>query len=201
MELKACARCKQEKSVSEFGPDKRSKDGLKCYCRQCDRDIHRLRYPDIKDALRVERRNYYLQVRRQKLAERRAVGICARCDNAAIPGQTRCADHLAQAKARQPAYYRDRYWRLRDEALGAYGKQCACCGESEERFLTFDHINNDGAKHRREVFGGRNGGNMLEWLRRNKYPPGFQTLCYNCNCGRYRNGGICPHQKTQTEGV
>jgi hypothetical protein len=21
------------------------------------------------------------------------------------------------------------------------------------------------------------------------------VLCYNCNCGRARNGGVCPHQQ------
>jgi hypothetical protein len=26
------------------------------------------------------------------------------------------------------------------------------------------------------------------------YPEGFQVLCMNCNWGRYRNGGVCPHE-------
>lgn len=25
----------------------------------------------------------------------------------------------------------------------------------------------------------------------------FQVLCHNCNCGKYRNGGICPHQEAK----
>jgi hypothetical protein len=25
------------------------------------------------------------------------------------------------------------------------------------------------------------------------------VLCFNCNCGRYHNGGICPHKQI-TEG-
>jgi hypothetical protein len=28
----------------------------------------------------------------------------------------------------------------------------------------------------------------------NDFPPGFQLLCSNCNHGRARNGGICPHK-------
>lgn len=24
--------------------------------------------------------------------------------------------------------------------------------------------------------------------------PAFQLLCYNCNLGRYHNGGTCPHK-------
>ena len=69
---------------------------------------------------------------------------------------------------------------------------CACCGEDEERFLTIDHMNNDGAKHRREV---TQGSHLYGWLKRNNYPAGFQVLCYNCNVGRYRNRNMCPHQQ------
>lgn len=25
------------------------------------------------------------------------------------------------------------------------------------------------------------------------YPEGYQVLCYNCNCGKSINNGICPH--------
>lgn len=27
------------------------------------------------------------------------------------------------------------------------------------------------------------------------YPKDIQILCYNCNLGREKNGGICPHQQ------
>lgn len=79
---------------------------------------------------------------------------------------------------------------LRSKALDAYGRQCACCGESIERFLTLDHVDGSGAEHRREV--GR-GDTLNKWLKRNGYPSGFQTLCVNCNSGRAVNGGGCPH--------
>ena len=67
---------------------------------------------------------------------------------------------------------------------------CACCGEKEFKFLTIDHINNDGGKHRKIIRGG--GTAIYKWLRRNYFPDGFQILCYNCNCakGFYRK---CPH--------
>ncbi len=25
-------------------------------------------------------------------------------------------------------------------------------------------------------------------------PEGFQVLCWNCNLGKYYNGGVCPHR-------
>ena len=69
---------------------------------------------------------------------------------------------------------------------------CVCCGETEERFLSIDHIANNGANHRREI-----GVDQLHrWLEKNNYPEGYQTLCMNCNWGKHRNGGICPHQET-----
>lgn len=78
---------------------------------------------------------------------------------------------------------------IRAEIVEAYGSECACCGESEARFLTIDHINNDGAKHRREI-----GAAIYLWLKKNGFPKnGFQLLCCNCNFGRQFNGGICPH--------
>ncbi len=40
--------------------------------------------------------------------------------------------------------------RRREKVFNHYGKKCACCGESIYEFLTIDHINNDGAKHKRE---------------------------------------------------
>ena len=89
-----------------------------------------------------------------------------------------------------------RRWRqrIKQEAVKAYGSKCACCGETELAFLTLDHINGSGTKHRKELK--MNGGtSTYSWLKRNKYPKGFQVLCFNCNCGRNVNRGICPHKE------
>jgi len=70
-----------------------------------------------------------------------------------------------------------------------YGKKCECCGESNIKFLTIDHINGGGRKHRKEIKG-----HLYSWLVKNNFPNGFQVLCYNCNCGKRINNGICPHK-------
>ena len=66
---------------------------------------------------------------------------------------------------------------------------CACCGEKETRFLTLDHVNGNGANHRRVI-----GRQPLErWLKSNGYPSGYQVLCWNCNVAKGQ-GETCPHQ-------
>lgn len=87
---------------------------------------------------------------------------------------------------------RDRYANWRMQVLDAYGSRCACCGETEPLFLEIDHIENDGFRHREKI--GRSGKAILKWLVDHKFPKGFQVLCANCNQGKKRNSGICPHK-------
>ncbi len=88
-----------------------------------------------------------------------------------------------------------RYHQLQHDAIMAYGGyRCACCGVDEPLFLTLDHQDGSGARHRERV---GKGGKFYAWLRDNGYPPGFQVLCSNCNHGRFRNGGVCPHKYRQ----
>ena len=74
--------------------------------------------------------------------------------------------------------------------------RCACCGEKTYEFLSIDHIDGGGSKHRRDmkISGGTA---TTEWLVRNKFPKGFQVLCHNCNMakGFY---GECPHVSSQS---
>ena len=86
-----------------------------------------------------------------------------------------------------------RKWRmqLKISVVEAYGGKCACCDEDELLFLTVDHINNDGAEHRKALPGGSS---FYVWLKNNDWPEGFQILCFNCNTGKHLNGGVCPHQ-------
>ena len=78
----------------------------------------------------------------------------------------------------------------RNKVLEYYGNYCHCCGENEIKFLSIDHINGGGTKHRKQIGGG--GTSLYLWLIKNNFPIGFQILCYNCNMakGLY---GKCPH--------
>jgi hypothetical protein len=73
--------------------------------------------------------------------------------------------------------------------MNAYGGACACCGEREPAFLTIDHLDGGGCEHRREL----KTKNIYRWLVRNKFPAGFQVLCWNCNLAKH-HCGVCPHQ-------
>lgn len=71
---------------------------------------------------------------------------------------------------------------------------CACCGEKHMAFLTLDHVNNNGEKHRRKTASG--GTSFYCGLVKRSFPDKklLRVLCWNCNCGRQLNGGICPHE-------
>lgn len=98
---------------------------------------------------------------------------------------------------------RDNERRIKDAVFAAYGGyKCACCPETTKQFkefLTIDHIDNDGAKHRKEIASGKNcgGKKTYAWLYKNNFPKGFQVLCMSCNFGKARNGGVCPHKTSE----
>ena len=79
------------------------------------------------------------------------------------------------------------------QALCGYGNKCVCCGETTKEFLTFDHINGGGSKHRNVLKGKRAGYSYYKWIIDNNFPKELQILCHNCNQakGLY---GKCPHE-------
>jgi hypothetical protein len=83
------------------------------------------------------------------------------------------------------------------EVLSHYSKdsilKCNCCPETEIKFLTIDHINNDGFKERK-ILNKNGGAGFYFWLRKNNYPNGYRTLCFNCNMAKSLYGK-CPHNK------
>lgn len=121
-------------------------------------------------------------------AERKKLGLCRKCNNELFSACL-CKNHREEEIIIQKA----EHIRLKTAAMQAYGGKCACpkCPETNAKFLTIDHINNDGSAHRREMKG--KGCAIYRWLKHNNYPDGFQVLCWNCNSGRGANGGICPH--------
>jgi len=81
-----------------------------------------------------------------------------------------------------------RRMKTRIKVLSHYGNKCACCGETETKFLTIDHIKGGGYKHRKKIRVP-----FYYWLIKNDFPEGFQVLCMNCNFAKGMHGE-CPHE-------
>jgi hypothetical protein len=102
------------------------------------------------------------------------------------------AEDPERLKAVESRNTRVSWARLKAQVFLAYGSVCACCGESDDRFLAMDHIFNDGREHRKSIGGS---GAFYKWLKKNGFPKDrFQLLCWNCNIGKSRHGGVCPHK-------
>lgn len=81
---------------------------------------------------------------------------------------------------------------IRAKVFAHYGNKCQCCGEHRPEFLTIDHINNDGASHRRKIKSS-GGTGFYCWVVKNGFPDFLQVLCWNCNCAKGFHGR-CPHE-------
>jgi len=89
-------------------------------------------------------------------------------------------------------YEKNMRLRRKIEVLSHYSgntiPQCANpFGEHSEPYvtldaLTIDHINGGGNKERKRLFGRdkKSGYSFYAWLKRNKFPSGYQVLCMNC---------------------
>ncbi len=94
--------------------------------------------------------------------------------------------HRLQTRDKQLEYRQ----RIRNTVLNFYGRKCACCGETQPKFLSLDHVNGGGSSHRKSV--GDNTTSVYVWVIKHNFPATFQILCFNCNMakGFY---GVCPH--------
>lgn len=94
-------------------------------------------------------------------------------------------------RERNRARHNERRRRDREDALAAYGGACACCGEAAFEFLSIDHVNGGGAKHRKSLTSSQRR-EFCRYLKEIGYPPEYRVLCHNCNMaiGIY---GHCPH--------
>ena len=116
-------------------------------------------------------------------------------------GRYRCkVCSLARQKlweARHKDQVRTNYKRIREERrlrvlrhyAGGAIPFCDCCGEDHIEFLSLDHKDGGGTKHRKEIGGGSK---VYAWAEKNNFPTIFRVLCHNCNQS-YGAYGWCPH--------
>ena len=172
-----CSRCGKVQTEASF-----YKTEVSFWCRECRRKYAKRLYHKRREGLsetEIKRLNDRINQRRNQRRKERLSEMTP--------------EQLAEFRVGHRKYGKDKRDAVRDEAYKAYGGYiCACCGESEPKFLSIDHVNNDGAKHKRENRI-RTGEQMYRWLKRSGYPDGFQILCMNCNWGKRSNNGVCPH--------
>jgi len=95
--------------------------------------------------------------------------------------------------------------RLKNEILTHYGNgQCRCviCGESRIDCLSIDHLDNNGYDERKTRR--RGGDSFYRLLKKQGFPPGYQTLCMNCNfikAAEHRRAKFALHGEAGQKGV
>lgn len=82
------------------------------------------------------------------------------------------------------AYHVKKRLKDKETVFAHYGTECKACGIDDMEVLTIDHEDQDGANHMRdnEIKSRR----FYAWLIENGLPPGFRTLCFNCNIKAFR---------------
>lgn len=192
-----CSKCEKSKPDSEFGKDKTHKRGLSSWCKECSKEYQRERRNGIKHP-RNSTYNLVNRPRAERLNNGKIEYHCCIC------GKWKSPTEFSKSSRK---HGRERDYRCRDcsnalrrkagaelkkQVIDVYGGKCNCCGISNPAFLTIDHVNNDGKKHRKEIKGN---GSLYWWLKRKGFPKdNFQVLCWNCNMGKHHNNGICPHK-------
>ena len=99
----------------------------------------------------------------------------------------------SEDKPGQNARRRKRVFDLKQEMISAYGGCCACCNESEIRFLTLEHVNGGGNEHRRKF--SKASRTWLD-LKRRGWPEGHIILCWNCQMAK-THYKVCPHKEVK----
>jgi hypothetical protein len=111
---KCCSKCGLSKPTSEFWKDATKPDGLYSSCRDCESGL----VPDgFGGEATSPRRQRNAERARQRIAERKAAGLCTQCGHVPpLSGQTRCADcaekhrtHSPEVRERRKEADRERY--------------------------------------------------------------------------------------------
>lgn len=189
---KDCSKCFENKPLEDFFRAEGYFTGRQSWCKACLRSYNAAAYQRKKDKglcpqCNVTHNGEFINCDacRAKAKERIARNQDKPCIHCKKNPRIKSNDECYKCRA---VYHKKR----RTQVYEAYGGvRCNCCGEEEEMFLSIDHVNNDGAEHRRKKR--MLGPDLVNWLIRNNYPSNFQILCRNCNYGKYLNGGTCPH--------
>lgn len=206
--MKKCSMCKKNKPIEQFHRNRCMVDGYHNNCKKCRtsqfkkwNESQRRKREETFATRHPERQPKPCKECNQIFTPRRRGGtmqvFCSKKCYGKDSNRKRIARYPERVKIwwdNHPGYNSERDKIEKEKTLNAYGGCiCSCCGETKLPFLTIDHINGGGNKHRREI-----GTDLYRWLRINNFPPGFRVLCMNCNFAT-RYGKSCPHEKERRE--
>ena len=142
----------------------------------------------MNDEQKKRQRDYYHANSKRILANRRINRALNRDRE-----REACRKYREQNKTVIDARRKLKYRKRKEEVIDHYGGSCECCGEHRREFLTIDHVNGGGTKHRKTL-GVEGGSSIYRFLQVRDYPDGYRVLCMNCNfsMGLF---GYCPHQQ------
>jgi hypothetical protein len=179
---KICKICNKKKELSDYYSNHKTKDRLWTHCKNCHKKIAHEGYIRMKKEIGDEEWKNRARISMRRWRK----------------------NNIEKAREKSRFYYakyREKYrenvkksnWKITEDTILKYGGECTCCNESNIMFLSLDHINGGGNKHRK-----KEGISFLAgWAKKNNYPDILQVLCFNCNFGRETRGGenkICPHK-------
>ena len=127
------------------------------------------------------KRNYakkYYQENKEK--------VLARCKKYKDSHQEYNKEYYISNRDKLLQQLREKYKNNRLIVIRHYGGKCAFCGDTNINHLTIDHIDNNGAEHRKIV----KTTEITRWLIDNNFPSGFQILCWNHNAEKYFYGAM-----------
>lgn len=169
--MKICTKCKKTKPEGSFYKSSAKSNGAKSryWCIECTAQWQKINLQKIKES--PEKYEKYRKLRTINSKK-------WRLDD---PDRSRLSVKLYQQKRKMKAL----------EYYSGGTPECNCCGEKEQKFLSIDHIDNDGNRHRKSD---PSAIAIYAWLKKHNYPNGFQVLCFNCNLSK-AFFGKCPHNK------
>jgi len=168
--IKKCRKCQIQ--LNKDNTYESDLDVSNYICKKCKKKQYREDYKNNKNECRTNKREYYYKNKKRENIKSRKYYQENRKSVLEV-------DKKNKHNKKMMVYTH----------YGGNPPKCACCGETELVFLSIDHINGGGSKHRRKVGSGYL---LYYWLINNNYPEGFQILCRNCNWAKSHGG--CPHK-------
>lgn len=192
---KTCSKCRLEQPATEFHRKADAKDGLHPACKTCSKQRMREWYEANKLKANLTSQRYY-ENNKEKVRSYLREYEARNRDRLNAAHRARHARRPALVKRRDQQRGKRIVAELKFQVAQALGGKCFCCGIEDVRFLTIDHVKNDGMADRKSCGFWMNNRTFLQHVLAQGCPSDrYQLACCNCNMGRAKagKGGECPH--------